>query len=312
MTRHADLWLTALAPAVWGSTYYVTSEWLPDVHPLTLAMLRALPAGLLLLALVRQLPPRRHLGRILLLGTLNFAVFWSLLFAAAQRLPGGVAATLGSSQALLVLLLAKGWLGTPLHRTAVAAAVAGVAGVGLLVLGPSAALDPLGLAAGIGSAAAMAAGTVLSRKWQWGAPPLTFTAWQLAAGGLVLLPLAALMAPAAPTLRPAHVGGLLYLGVVGAAVTYFLWFRGIARLGPGPVSLLALLSPMVAVGIGWALLDQSLTPVQMLGALVVLGSVAAGQASPAPSPSAGSPRAPTAPGRAPERSARAAHRVTGP
>lgn len=277
MTRHTDLLLTALAPVVWGSTYYVTTEWLPGVHPLTLAMLRALPAGLLLMALVRQLPARRQLGRIVLLGTLNFAVFWSLLFVAAQRLPGGVAAMLGSSQALLVVLLARGWLGTPLHTGSVVAAVAGAVGVGLLVLGPSAALDPLGLAAGIGSAAAMAAGTVLSRKWQWGAASLTFTAWQLAAGGLVLLPVAALVAPPWPALRPAHVGGLLYLGLIGAAMTYFLWFRGIARLGPGPVSLLALLSPIVAVVIGWAMLDQSLSPAQIVGALVVLGSVVAGQ-----------------------------------
>lgn len=310
MTRTTDLLLTALAPAVWGSTYYVTTEWLPGVHPLTLAMLRALPAGLLLLALVRQLPPLRHLGRLVLLGTLNFAVFWSLLFVAAQRLPGGVAATLGSSQALLVLLLARGWLGTPLHAASVAAAGAGAVGVGLLVLGPSAALDPLGLAAGVGSAAAMAAGTVLSRKWQWGAAPLTFTAWQLAAGGVVLLPLAMLMEPALPALTPAHVGGLLYLGLLGAAVTYFLWFRGIARLGPGPVSLLALLSPMVAVGIGWALLDQALTPVQMFGALVVLGSVAAGQSAALQQQPAPVPRPSRKPGQHAVRPALSTHRAT--
>ncbi len=310
MTRTTDLLLTALAPAVWGSTYYVTTEWLPGVDPLTLAMLRALPAGLLLLALVRQLPPLRHLGRIVLLGTLNFAVFWSLLFVAAQRLPGGVAATLGSSQALLVLLLARGWLGTPLHAASVAAAVAGAGGVALLVLGPSAALDPLGLAAGAASAAAMAAGTVLSRKWQWGAAPLTFTAWQLAAGGLVLFPLAMLTEPALPALELAHVGGLLYLGLVGAALTYFLWFRGIARLGPGRVSLLALLSPMVAVGIGWALLDQSLTLVQIFGAVVVLGSVAAGQSAPLQQRVAAAPCPCLGPGRPAGRPTLGAHRGT--
>src|SRR5690606_8223821 len=108
MKRTADLLLTALAHAVGGSTYYVTSEWLPDGHPMMLAMLRALPAGLLLLAIVRQLPKRERLVQLLVLGTLNFAVFWTLLFVAAQRLPGGVAATLGSAQALLVLLLARG------------------------------------------------------------------------------------------------------------------------------------------------------------------------------------------------------------
>lgn len=277
MSRSTDLLLTALAPAVWGSTYYVTTEWLPGWPPMTLALLRALPAGLLLLALVRRLPARRQWGPVLLLGTLNFALFWSLLFVAAQRLPGGVAATLGSAQALLVLLLARGWLGTPLSAAAVLAALAGVGGVGLLVLGPAAALDPLGLAAGVGSAAAMAAGTVLSRRWQGDTTPLTFTAWQLTAGGLVLLPVALALEPAGPALELRHLGGLVYLGGLGAAVTYALWFRGIARLGPSVTALLALLSPVTAVAIGWALLDQHLSALQGVGALVVLASVAVGQ-----------------------------------
>lgn len=277
MKRSADLLLTALAPAVWGSTYYVTTEWLPEGHPMTLAMLRALPAGLFLLAMVRQWPQRERWVQILLLGTLNFAVFWTLLFVAAKRLPGGVAATLGAAQALLVLLLARGLLGTPLRTASVAAALAGALGVALLVLSPAARLDPLGLAAGIGSAVAMAAGTVLSRKWQHGVAPLTFTAWQLTAGGLVLLPTALLSEPAMPELSASHVGALLYLGLIGAALTYFLWFRGLARLGHTTVSLLALLSPVTAVGIGWLALGQGLTLAQCVGVVVVLFSVAWGQ-----------------------------------
>ena len=277
MKRSADLLLTALAPAVWGSTYFVTTEWLPEGHPMTLAMLRALPAGLLLLAIARQWPRREQLVQILVLGTLNFAVFWTLLFVAAQRLPGGVAATLGSAQALLVLLLARGLLGTPVRAASVAAAVTGALGVALLVLSPAATLDPLGLAAGVGSAVAMAAGTVLSRKWQSGVAPLTFTAWQLTSGGLVLLPLALLSEPPLPNLEGGHLGALVYLGLIGAALTYFLWFRGLARLGHATVSLLALLSPVTAVGIGWFALDQSLTVAQCFGVLVVLFSVAWGQ-----------------------------------
>ena len=52
----ADLFLTAVPPVVWGSTYIVTTEFLAGFSPITVAMLRALPAGLLLLAIVRQLP----------------------------------------------------------------------------------------------------------------------------------------------------------------------------------------------------------------------------------------------------------------
>lgn len=277
MSRAADLLLTALAPAVWGSTYFVTTQWLPEGRPMTLAMLRALPAGLVLMAIVRQWPSRDQVARVLTLGTLNFAVFWSLLFVAAQRLPGGVAATLGASQALLVLPLAHRLLGTPIHAASLAAAITGAAGVGLLVLGPAASLDLIGLAAGIGSAVAMAAGTVLSRKWLSNVGPLTSTAWQLTSGGLVLLPMALLIEPAWPKLEVGHIGGLAYLGLIGAALTYFLWFRGLARLGPATLSLLALLSPAAAVCLGWLLLQQTLTPLQALGALVVLGSIGLGQ-----------------------------------
>ncbi|WP_417207208.1 EamA family transporter [Antarctobacter sp.] len=277
MTRTTDIVLTALAPAIWGSTYLVTTEALPPGHPVTLAMLRALPAGLLLLALTRCLPPRAWLGRTFALGALNFALFWVLLFVAAYRLPGGVAATLGALQAMMVIGMARGWLGTPIRAGAVIAAACGIAGVALLLLGPEAALDPLGVAAGLGGAASMAAGTVLSRKWQPPVPALSFTAWQLTAGGLILVPLALLLEPPLPALTMLNIAGLAWLGLIGAAATYWLWFRGVARLEPGAVSMLGMMSPVTAVILGWLWLGQALSVVQMAGAVIVLGSVLAGQ-----------------------------------
>ncbi|MGC9370507.1 MAG: EamA family transporter [Paracoccaceae bacterium] len=279
MTRTTDILFTALAPAAWGSTYIVTTEFLPAGYPITLAVLRALPAGLLLLAVTRCLPPRDWLGRVFMLGALNFAVFWTLLFVAAYHLPGGVAATATSVQALLVIGMARGWLGTPVRAAAVVAAITGVSGVGLLLLGPAAALDPVGIAAALGAAAAMAAGTVLSRKWQPPAPALSFAAWQLTAGGLILLPLSLLAEPSLPSLTLTNLGGLLWLGLIGAAVTYWIWFRGVARIEPGAVSMLGMMSPVTAVVLGWVWLGQTLNPLQVLGAVIVLGSVCVSQAA---------------------------------
>ncbi|EPX76143.1 EamA family transporter [Salipiger mucosus] len=277
MTRRADILLTALAPAIWGSTYLVTTEALPPGYPVTLATLRALPAGLLLLALTRCLPPRNWLARVFLLGAFNFALFWVLLFVAAYRLPGGVAATLGALQAMMVIGMARGWLGTPIRAGAVLAAAAGVCGVALLLTGPEARLDPVGIAAGLGGAASMAAGTVLSRKWQPPVSALSFTAWQLSAGGLILLPLALVLEPPLPPLTMSNLAGLAWLGLIGAAATYAIWFRGVARLEPGAVSMLGLMSPVTAVILGWGWLGQSLTPLQISGAMIVLGSVWFGQ-----------------------------------
>ena len=87
-----DVLLTALAPLIWGSTYIVTTELLPPDRPFTAAVLRALPAGLLLVLWCRRWPAAHSWPRLLVLAALNIGVFQALLFVAAYRLPGGVAA----------------------------------------------------------------------------------------------------------------------------------------------------------------------------------------------------------------------------
>lgn len=273
MSRNFDLLVTAIAPTIWGSTYLVTTELLPAGYPLTVAMLRALPAGLLLLVAVRQLPHGIWWAKVFVLGALNFSVFWWLLFVSAYRLPGGVAATVGAIQPLIVIMLSRLLLGSPIRALSIVAAAAGIGGVALLILTPKATLDPVGIMAGLGGAVSMAGGTVLSRKWQPPASPLTFTAWQLAAGGLLLLPVALWLEPPLPDLTPANVIGFTYLGLIGAALTYVLWFRGISRLEPTLVSPLGFLSPTTAVILGWLVAGQSLSPAQLIGIAIVLGSV---------------------------------------
>lgn len=276
-TRLTDIGLTALAPMVWGSTYLVTVSFLADWPPLTVATLRALPAGLVLLFLARRLPEGVWWWRCAMLGALNFSAFWFFLFVAAYRLPGGVAATVGAVQPLIVIGLARLTLSTPIRRSALLAAVVGLLGVALLVLSPRAALDPLGLAAAFGGAASMAGGTVLTRRWQPSVSLITFTGWQLVAGGLILVPLALWLESIPATLDAMTVVALLWLGLVGAALTYILWFRGIARLEPSLVSTLGFLSPVTAILLGWRIRGESLSITQILGLVVVLASIAAGQ-----------------------------------
>ncbi|ESX67761.1 DMT family transporter [Mesorhizobium sp. M0189] len=272
-TRRFDLLLTAIAPAIWGSTYIVTTQFLPNFSPMTVAMLRALPAGLLLLAIVRQLPTGIWWLRSFVLGALNISIFLSMLFVAAYRLPGGVAATVLSVQPLIVIFLAAALLASPVRRLAIVAALVGIAGVALLVLTPNATLDAVGVAAGLAGAASMAFGSVLARKWQPPVSLLTFTAWQLTAGGLLLVPVALLFEPSIPLPTAANLLGLVWLGLIGAALTYVLWFRGIARLESAVVSSLLFLSPVTAVLLGWVFLDQTLTLPQIAGVVFVIGSI---------------------------------------
>ncbi|MCC9176768.1 EamA family transporter [Arthrobacter sp. zg-Y750] len=264
---------TALAPVVWGTTYIVASELLPPDRPLLAALLRSLPAGLLLLLLVRRLPRGGWWWRSAVLGMLNIGLFFALLFVAAYRLPGGVAATVGAVQPLLVALFASRWIGERLTGRKVAAGAAGLAGVGLLVLQAEARLDPLGVAAALGGAVAMAAGVVLTKKWGTPDTLLAATSWQLVAGGLFLLPVALLAEGPPPALTGSNLAGYAYLGLVGTALAYSLWFSGLHRLPASGTALLGLLSPVVAAAAGWLLVGQSLSPGQCVGAAVVLATL---------------------------------------
>lgn len=271
--------VTSLAPLAWGTTYLTTTELLPAGRPLLAAVLRALPAGAILALVGRQHPTGSWWAKALLLGTLNIAGFFALLFTAAYRLPGGVAATLGAVQPLLATGLAAALLHERSRRTAVLAGVLGVAGVALLVLRPDATLDLPGVLAGLGGATSMATGVVLTKRWARPVPLLTFTSWQLIGGGLLLLPLALLIEGPPPSLTAANIAGYAWLATAGTGIAYALWFRGIERLPITQVTLLGLLSPVVASVAGWLVLDQRLTLMQLLGAILVIGAVCFGQRS---------------------------------
>ena len=273
--------VTALAPLAWGTTYLGPTGLLPPRRPFLAGVLRALPAGLVLVALTRRRPVGTWWAKAAVLGTLNIGGFFALLFMAAYRLPGGVAATLGAVQPLVAAGLAATLLRERLRPEVVAAGVIGLVGVALLVLRAGAQLDGLGVLAGLAGAASMATGVVLTKRWGRPVPLLAFTAWQLVAGGLVLAPLALALEGLPPTLTTSNLAGYLWLGSVGTAVAYSLWFRGIERLPVARVSLLGLLSPIVATTAGWIVLGQTLTPVQGVGAALVLGALWLGQRPPA-------------------------------
>ncbi|TDE33853.1 EamA family transporter [Actinomadura sp. 6K520] len=286
---------TALTPVVWGSTYAVTTEFLPPDRPLLAALLRALPAGLALLLISRVLPRGVWVWRAAVLGALNIGVFFPLLFLAAYRLPGGVAAILGAVGPLFTLALAALLLSERPTGHKILAGFIGVFGVSLVVLRSDAVLDTAGIVAGLAGAASMAAGTVLTKRWGHpdGVGALPFTGWQLTAGGLLLVPVALLVEGAPPALDGAAISGYLYLAVIGTAIAYWIWFRGISRLPAGSVAFLVLLSPLSAAVIGWAALGQALSPVQLLGMVIAFAGMLLGQIPPkAPTPPTPVPRVP--------------------
>lgn len=126
--------------------------------------MRSLPIGILLTISLRKLPLEVWWWRIFVLGGLNIGVFQALLFVAAYRLPGGVAATAGAIQPLLVVWFSWLILYNKPAKLSVITAIAGFISVGLLVLSPGTRLDLIEVVAAILSAGAMGMGSVLVKR----------------------------------------------------------------------------------------------------------------------------------------------------
>lgn len=265
--------ITALAPIIWGSTYIVTTELLPPDRPFTAALLRTLPAGILLVLWSRHFLLKRDWAHLLILAALNIGFFQALLFVAAYRLPGGLAAVVGAMQPLLVMALAWGIDGRQPVRLAIGATLIGVLGMAALLLSPGAAWDSIGMTAALVGTACMAGGTFFAQRWRTTIPLLAFTGWQLLLGGVMLIPVTWMFDAPLPMLTITQALAYAYLSIFGALLSYALWFQGIAKLSPVAVSSLALLSPVTAVVIGWSLLGQSMTGLSLVGLVAVLGSV---------------------------------------
>lgn len=269
------LWvMAALPPLVWGSTYLVTTEWLPPDRPLTAAVLRILPIGLLMVLLTRYLPERRDWPKLILASALCMSLLHWPLFVSAYRLPGGLAALLICTQPLLVV--GFGWLlfrqSTP--KQMILGVLLGLGGVALVLVSPSRLVwDGVGIFAAAVAALSMALGTLLVKRWEMPIPLLAFTGWQLLLGGLLLLPIMLWHEGLPPPMSSGELKGYLYLAVLGTGLPYLLWFRALRGLDAVFLSILLLLSPLSALALGYLFLDQGLTSWQWVGACCVFAGI---------------------------------------
>lgn len=278
-TRHIAV-IAAAGPLLLAVGWILVDH-LPH-SPLWIAVTRVLPAGLALLALRPGLPTGPWWHRSVILGMVNFAGFFSLQAVAVQTVPVGVAATIAATQTLLVPLGAVILIGTPLRRGQITYAATGIVGVALLVLPSHTHLHLAGIAAAIGTALCNALGLLLTRRWGQpdGVHHFTTTSWQMIAGGLVLLPVAML---AEGPLPPAFGNALPLMAVVSAttAAAFATLFGALhAGLPAASISRLMLLCPLAVTTAGWLLNSQVLTALQLLGALLIVLSVAADRPAP--------------------------------
>jgi len=271
-------YVSALTPLIFGTTYLLTTNFLPPDRPLLAALLRSLPTGLVLVVGSR-LPNRQWVWRFLLLSVLWASAVFPLLFFAAYHLPGGVAAVINSLGPICVMIVAVPILGTAIRRLQLVAGALGVVGVALLVLRSNAKLDALGILAMVAVVIMMAFGTVLMKRWgnPPGMGPIRTTGWTFLFAGITLLPFTLAFEGLPRSVTPTEVGGIVYLVVISGIFAYALWFWGIGQLSAASVTFLGLLNPIMAALLGWWVLDQRLNLIQLAGAALVLVSVVLGQ-----------------------------------
>ena len=277
----------ALIYLVWGSTFLAIRYAVETIPPFAMMAVRCLIGGGILLAvgLVRERaivwPTRREWGGAVVLGTLFFVTCHGLLAFAEERVPSGVAALCLATIPLFVPLLA--WAlpgGAAPSRRRVVALVAGFAGVALLVAseGSGGGLRPAYAALLLLTALSWAAGTVATRLVAVPPSPTIGAALPLLAGGAILTVIALVSGELAPhrldgvTARSA--GGLAYLIVLGTVVTFSAYVWLLRHVAPARVATYAFVNPAVAVALGWAVGDESLSAGAVLATLVIIAAVA--------------------------------------
>ncbi|HQZ84241.1 MAG TPA: DMT family transporter [Actinomycetota bacterium] len=270
------LWITA----AWGACFIAIQWGLRDAPLLWYAALRALVAGVALLALAgiqRRPAPEgpRAWAVIAGLGLINVTVAFAAMFGGVAGLATGTAAVLANAQPLLILLPAWWLYGEAVTARTAIAVVIGFAGLLVVALpgggGSGAALSLL-------AAAAVTGGTLLSRRLE-GLDLIVATAWHLLVGGAALAVFAAVMeGPPAINWTPRFAFSLAFLSLVGTAATTVAWFTEARRSRLDALSTWTFLTPVFGIGIaalvlgerpgGWTAAGLAAVLVAMLMALM--------------------------------------------
>jgi drug/metabolite transporter (DMT)-like permease len=285
MTRRYLPMLVALA-LVWGSSFMFIKIAVRDLDPATLVLGR-LGVAALTLALVVPLALggvgrtlaelRGHWVWLAVIGLLNTAVPFWLLSWGETRIDSGLASIIQASVPIFNALLAFGFFHEQrvTGRSLVGVAV-GFVGVALLV-GAQPNAKILGAIAVVGMATCYAAGGLLVRHHLSEVRPHAVALGTTAVAAVAMLPTGVAFAPHhVPGWEP--IASVVFLGVVGTAVAYLLFYTIIAGAGAAYASLVTYLVPPVALAYGVVFLDESIGWPAIVGLVLILTGVSLGTA----------------------------------
>jgi drug/metabolite transporter (DMT)-like permease len=270
---------------VWGSTYLGIRVVVETMPPMLGAAARFVTAGALLLAVLAARrgpaavrPTREQLRSALVVGSLLMGAN-AVISVAETAVPSGLAALLVASVPLWVILLRRASGDRPAPAT-IAAVLVGFAGVALLLRPGEQSGDAtvLGLLTVLAGAAMWASGAFTSTRIRLPGDPLVSTGWQMLLGGLACA-VGGLARGELATVDPAafstrSIVALAYLVVFGSwvAFTAFAWLLQNAPISR--VATYAFVNPVVAIVLGALVLDEVVTPVTLVGAAIIVVTVA--------------------------------------
>jgi probable blue pigment (indigoidine) exporter len=148
-------------------------------------------------------------------------------------------------------------------------------GVFFLFFKQQAAIDPIGVIAALIGSALMSLGVVLTKYWgkPEGVSQMVFTSWQLFFGSLILIPAFLFLEGPVPPLSTQNILGIAFIGIFNTGLAYYLWFRGIEKIGPAKASFLNPINPLTAFFLGYLMLGQTINFLQILGVIIIISSV---------------------------------------
>jgi len=273
--------MLVILSCIWGNSFLFTKVTVEEVPPLTLVEGRLLLAGAVLLLLMRglglslSLTPRLW-AAITFMGLVNNVIPFALITWGQQHIDSSLAAILNGTMPLFTVAIAPLWIKEPLTRERAAGVLIGFAGVFVLLgpdLGAIAESSTLGQLAVIGASLCYATGAVFARRYLQERQPVVFATSQMVVASALLLPVA--LAVDTPfDLRVSAKAALAWtaLGVLSSGLAYIIFFWLIQRIAAMQLSLVAYLIPLVAVFMGWLVLDERLGANSFSGlALIVLG-----------------------------------------
>jgi drug/metabolite transporter (DMT)-like permease len=280
LSHGAKVWVALWAVyVIWGSTYLGIELAGETIPPLFAVAWRFLVAGALMAGWVAWRRgfsalrvSRAELGSAALIGVLLPGAN-ALLFVAEQEVPIGLASLVIASVPLLVVALRFAGGDRPTRGSLVGVAI-GFVGIAVLVR-PGGGASTMGLALVVGSAVAWAVGSYLSGRLPMPKDAFAATALEMLAGGIVLLPIGLLATDFEPSEWSARsILGWWYLVLFGSLIGYtaYVWLLQNAPIGK--VATYAYVNPVVAIALGAIVLHEELTWRILLGAAIVLASVA--------------------------------------